>query len=83
VIDISVPNRPGMHGYPGDPTLSVEQVRSIEAGNPCNLSLLTMGSHTSASGEDYSYQKSLVMQGKVGDALASMYCTVTCFERYE
>jgi hypothetical protein len=32
---------------------------------------LTMGSHTSASGEEYSYQKSLVMQGRVDDALAS------------
>jgi hypothetical protein len=32
---------------------------------------LTMGSHTSASGEEYSYQKSLVMQGKVAEALAS------------
>src|SRR5215208_1883605 len=32
---------------------------------------LTMGGYTSASGEEYSYQKSLVMQGKVDDALAS------------
>ena len=35
-----------MHSYPGDPVLSVEQIRRIEAGDPCNLSLLTMGSHT-------------------------------------
>jgi arylformamidase len=46
VIDISVPNQPGMHVYPGDPLPRVEQVRSIRGGDPCNLSLLTMGSHT-------------------------------------
>lgn len=45
-IDISVPNRPGMHGYPGDPSLQVDSVRAIERGDVCNLSLLTMGSHT-------------------------------------
>jgi arylformamidase len=45
-IDISVPNRVGMHHYPGDPTLTVAPVRQIERGDPCNLSLLTMGSHT-------------------------------------
>jgi arylformamidase len=46
VIDISVPNRPGMHVYPGDPVLEVASVRRIAEGDPCNLSLLTMGSHT-------------------------------------
>jgi arylformamidase len=46
VLDISVPNGPGQHVYPGDPEPRVEQVRSIAKGDPCNLSLLTMGSHT-------------------------------------
>ena len=46
VIDISVPNRPGMHVYPGDPVLEIGSVRRIAAGDACNLSLLTMGSHT-------------------------------------
>ena len=46
VLDISVPNAPGMHSYPGDPVLRVEPVRRIAAGDVCNLSLLTMGSHT-------------------------------------
>src|SRR2546428_7709234 len=46
VIDISVPNAPGMHVYPGDPVLEVESVRRIAKGDVCNLSLLTMGSHT-------------------------------------
>lgn len=46
VIDISVPNRPGMHSYPGDPELRVEAVRRTAAGDVCNLTLLTMGSHT-------------------------------------
>jgi len=46
VLDISVPNVPGMHVYPGDPVPRVDAVRRIQAGDVCNLSLLTMGSHT-------------------------------------
>jgi arylformamidase len=46
VLDISVPNRPGMHVYPGDPELRVECVRTTAGGDVCNLSLLTLGSHT-------------------------------------
>jgi len=46
VIDVSVPIRPGMHAYPGDPVPAVEPVRRIARGDVCNLSLLTMGSHT-------------------------------------
>jgi arylformamidase len=46
VLDISVPNRVGMHVYPGDPVLRVEPVRRLASGDVCNLSLLTMGSHT-------------------------------------
>jgi arylformamidase len=46
VIDISVPNGPSQHVYPGDPVPLVEQARAIRDGDVCNLSLLTMGSHT-------------------------------------
>ncbi len=46
VIDISVPNERGMHVYPGDPVLEVSPARRIARGDVCNLSLLTMGSHT-------------------------------------
>jgi arylformamidase len=46
VIDISVPNGPGQHVYPGDPVPQIEAVRRIADGDPCNLSLLHMGSHT-------------------------------------
>jgi arylformamidase len=46
VIDISVSNRPGMHVYPGDPPLVVEAVRRTARGDVCNLSRLSMGSHT-------------------------------------
>jgi arylformamidase len=78
VIDISVPNRPGMHSYPGDPTLSVEQVRSIDGGNPCNLSLLTMGSHTGTHVDaPYHFLKNgprlgdVAMDRMVGEALVA------------
>lgn len=46
VIDISVPNGPGQHVYPGDPEPRIDSVRKIENGDVANLSLLTMGSHT-------------------------------------
>jgi arylformamidase len=46
VLDVSVPNGPGQHVYPGDPEPRVEPVRQITGGDVCNLSLLHMGSHT-------------------------------------
>jgi len=46
VIDVSVPNGVGQHVYPGDPEPRIESVRRIADGDPCNLSLLHMGSHT-------------------------------------
>jgi arylformamidase len=46
VIDISVANGPGQHFYPGDPEPKVESFRRIENGDVCNVSLLSMGSHT-------------------------------------
>jgi len=46
VFDISVPNGPGQHFYPGDPEPRIDPVRQISNGDVCNLSLLTMGSHT-------------------------------------
>jgi arylformamidase len=46
IIDISVPNGPTQHVYPGDPPPRVEQARAIRAGDVSNVSLLTMGSHT-------------------------------------
>jgi arylformamidase len=46
IIDISVPNQAGMHFYPGDPVMKIDAVRRIENGDVCNLSLLTLGSHT-------------------------------------
>lgn len=45
-VDISVPDRPGMHVYPGDPPIEIARLRSIAAGGPCNVSRLTLGSHT-------------------------------------
>jgi arylformamidase len=46
VIDISVPNGPGQHVYPGDPAPRVERAKQIAHGDVCNVSVLTMGSHT-------------------------------------
>ncbi|MCI4349406.1 MAG: cyclase family protein [Thermoplasmata archaeon] len=46
LIDISMPIRPDMAVFRGDPEVRVRAVHSLERGDPYNLSLLTMGSHT-------------------------------------
>ena len=46
VRDISVPIRPGMVVYEGDPEVAMERVASIAGGAPANLTRLTLGVHT-------------------------------------
>jgi arylformamidase len=46
VHDVSVPIRPGMITYPGDPTVSLERVLSITDGALANVSRLDFGVHT-------------------------------------
>jgi arylformamidase len=46
IIDISVPVHPGMVTYPGDPTVVLERVASIENGDVANISRLAFGVHT-------------------------------------
>jgi arylformamidase len=46
IIDVSVPIRPGMVTYPGDPTVTLERVRSIAGGDGYNLSRLDFGVHS-------------------------------------
>jgi arylformamidase len=46
IIDISVPVRPGMVTYPGDPAVLLERVASIENGDIANISRLAFGAHT-------------------------------------
>jgi arylformamidase len=45
IIDISIPIRPGMVTYPGDPVVTLERVRSI-AADGYNLSRLDFGVHS-------------------------------------
>jgi arylformamidase len=44
--DISVPLRPGIPIFEGDPTFRLEWVFTIAGGAPCNISRLDMGVHT-------------------------------------
>ncbi|MEX2237095.1 MAG: cyclase family protein [Dehalococcoidia bacterium] len=46
LIDISVPIRPGMIVYEGDPDISLELVSSIAGGGICNISRIEAGVHT-------------------------------------
>jgi arylformamidase len=45
-VDVTVPIRPGMVVWAGDPEISFEQAASLEAGDPANLTRLDLGSHT-------------------------------------
>jgi arylformamidase len=44
--DVTVPVRPGMPVYEGDPAVSLERVASMAAGAICNVSRLDFGVHT-------------------------------------
>jgi arylformamidase len=46
IIDISVPIRPGMPTYPGDPTVTIERVKALADGDGVNLSRVDLGAHT-------------------------------------
>jgi arylformamidase len=46
VIDVSVPVRPGMVTYPGDPAVELERTISIAGGAAYNVSRLSFGVHT-------------------------------------
>jgi arylformamidase len=46
IFDVSVPIRPGMVTYPGDPQVHMERVVSIEHGDIANLTRLDFGVHT-------------------------------------
>jgi arylformamidase len=46
IIDISLPIRPGMDVYPGDPVVQLERVRSIAGGDGYNLTRLDLGVHS-------------------------------------
>jgi len=45
LIEISVPLRPGMPGWPGDPELQIRRVKDFEKGDNHVLSSLSMGAH--------------------------------------
>jgi arylformamidase len=45
-IDISVTIKPGMAHWPGNPEIRVEKMLAIERGDVCNVSVLSLGSHT-------------------------------------
>lgn len=46
IVDVSIPIRPGMITYPGDPVVRLERVKSIADGSVANISRLDFGVHT-------------------------------------
>jgi arylformamidase len=46
LIDVSVPIRPGMVVWEGDPPVSFAPASSLEAGDPANVTTLALGSHS-------------------------------------
>jgi arylformamidase len=45
-IDVSVTIRNGMVHWPGDPPAAISREKDIEQGDPCTVSLLSLGAHT-------------------------------------
>lgn len=45
-IDVSVPLRSGMVHWPDNPAVRIERTMHMEHGDVCNVSTLSMGSHT-------------------------------------
>ena len=45
-IDITIPIRPGMPVFPGDPPVRIELAQAIAEGASCNVTRLDMGAHT-------------------------------------
>lgn len=45
IYDVSLTIYPGMTVWPGDPPIECDTVKSIEAGDSCNLSQLQIGTH--------------------------------------
>jgi arylformamidase len=46
ILDVTIPIRPGMVVWEGDPDVSFEPAASLDAGDPANLTRLVLGSHT-------------------------------------
>ena len=46
IIDVTLPVRPGMLTYPGDPLVSVERTSDMRNGDISNLSIVSMSTHT-------------------------------------
>jgi arylformamidase len=44
-IDISLPLRTGLAGWPGDPPIRVERIMDLSHGDPCTLSALSLCAH--------------------------------------
>src|SRR5215467_764861 len=45
-IDVTVPIRPGMVHYPGDPGVDLRNVHHLDRGDPATVSQLSLGVHT-------------------------------------
>jgi arylformamidase len=46
LLDVSMPIRPGMPSFPGDPAVATAPVKRIDRGDAYNLSTWSLGSHT-------------------------------------
>lgn len=70
MIDITLELHPGMVVYPGDPPFRRGAAQSISAGDSCNLSLLSLGTHT---GTHADAPRHLLEEGKGIDQLPLDY----------
>ena len=45
-IDVSIPLKSGMVHWPSDPSVTIKRTKDMDRGDRCNVSHLSMGSHT-------------------------------------
>ena len=67
MIDVSVPIRPRMPIYPGDPGVDIALARAIGRGDPANVSRLELGAHT---GTHVDAPRHFIDEGPGADELA-------------
>jgi arylformamidase len=75
IYDISLPVSEKLPVWPGDPSISMVRTKSILSGDPCNLTMISMGVH---SGTHIDAPYHFVENGRTVDAIVLETCIGPC-----